>query len=79
MSAGLPVILWEKSGLAPFIKENKAGIAISSLRNIENILKQITDEQYKEMKNNAQSLAQKLRKGYFAHTAIEKAETILNI
>ncbi len=79
LSAGLPVILWEKSGLAPFIKENKAGIAISSLRNIENILKQITDEQYKEMQNNARSLAQKLRKGYFAHTAIEKAETILNI
>ena len=39
---GLPIIVWEKAGLAPFVKKNNVGICISSLTELEDILPKIS-------------------------------------
>ena len=77
ISAGLPVIIWEKSALAPFVKENYLGIVVGSLRNIERIIVQIDDLKYEQMKHNINKFSNMVKNGVFANNAIEKAERIL--
>ncbi|AYE39024.1 hypothetical protein D1B17_10430 [Companilactobacillus zhachilii] len=72
LSAGIPVIVWKKSAMAEYIVNNKLGISVDSLDNIENILNSISDEEYSSLKRNALSISEKLRSGYFIHQAISK-------
>jgi len=70
ISSGIPVIIWEKSAMANFIKENKIGIVVSSLKNLDNILKKIEPKEYMEMVNNVDEIANKLRNGDYIYNAI---------
>lgn len=77
LASGLPVIIWEKAGLASFIKQNEAGITIDSLTNLEEVLSRVTEEQYALMKHNAMNISGKLRSGHFAGNAIKRAEEMV--
>ena len=70
---GLPIIVWEKAGLAPFVKKNNVGICISSLTELEDILPKISAGQYMEMKKNVLQIADKLSHGYYCFKAIKQA------
>lgn len=70
---GLPVIVWEKAGLAPFVKKNNIGICISSLVDLEEVLSGISAQQYMEMKKNIGQIAEKLSQGYYCFKAIRQA------
>lgn len=61
----LPVIVWEKAAIADFVRKNNVGICISSLRELDQCLQQITQEEYLMMKNNAREIGEKLGKGYY--------------
>lgn len=76
---GLPLIVWEKAGLATFVKKNNIGICISSLTQIEEILPKINAEQYMEMKKNVMQIANKLSHGYYCFKAIKQACADLDI
>lgn len=76
LSSGLPVIIWDKAALADFIIENKAGIAVSSLQNLDDVLAQISEQEYKIYKENAVKLAEKLRSGFFIKNAVTKLESL---
>lgn len=71
----LPVIIWEEAALASFVAENKIGICIHSLDEIEQILLSITEEEYKEMKQNIQQISKKIASGYYTIKAVEEAES----
>lgn len=73
LSAGLPVIIWERAALAKFVKENGLGITINSLKDIDDILKNISFEEYKNMKDNAERIGRKIIKGEFLKEALKKA------
>jgi len=77
MRCGLPVIIWEEAALAHFVRENKVGICISSLTDLDNILSGITQEEYMEMKQNATLIGKRLSEGYYFKNAFEKARTML--
>jgi hypothetical protein len=70
---GLPLIVWEKAGLASFVRRNNVGICISSLTCLEKKLSEITPEQYLEMKKNVLQLADQLSHGYYCFKAIKQA------
>lgn len=74
----LPVIIWDKAALAPFIKENKIGICIDSLENLDNILSAISKEEYEEMKNNVAIISDRLAEGWYLEHALGKAYEDLN-
>lgn len=71
--AGLPIIIWSQSAMAPFVLKNNIGIVIDSLHQIEAKLSSIDYNTYNMMKQNAQVLSKKLRNGEYLKTALQKA------
>ena len=74
LTAGIPVIVWEKSAMAPFVKKNNLGFAISNLNDISKVIKKMTKDEYKTMRKNCNTISKKLKRGYFLQSAIEKIE-----
>ncbi|MBO7661553.1 MAG: galactofuranosyltransferase, partial [Bacteroidaceae bacterium] len=66
----MPVIIWKQAALAPFILENKCGIAVDSLRDINSTLAHLTDAEYKEMQENARRVGTLISQGHFTQTAL---------
>lgn len=77
LRAGLPVIIWKEAALAPFIRDNKVGLCIGSLRDIDNVLSGLTDDEYTEMRLNAEKMSRKVAQGYFTCKALNAAEEYL--
>lgn len=73
----LPVIIWEKAAMASFIKKHRAGICVKSLAEINNVLQNITAQEYSQMKENATQIGEKLSYGYFTKQALKAAEIYL--
>ena len=74
LTAGIPVIVWEKSAMASFVKKNNVGFAISNLNDISKVIKKMTKDEYKTMRKNCNTISKKLKRGYFLQSAIEKIE-----
>ena len=68
----LPIIIWSKAALAPFIKENKIGFCIDSLDQIDNLLLELRKEDYDEIRKNVIKISDKLSGGYYITTALNK-------
>ena len=68
----LPIIIWSKAALAPFIKENKIGFCIESLDQIDNLLLELSKEDYDEIRKNVIKISDKLSGGYYITTALNK-------
>ena len=74
---GLPIIIWSKAALAPFVKEHGVGICIDSLRDLNQVLARLTDEEYNAMRRNALQMSEKIASGYFTRQALLDAEECL--
>lgn len=74
---GLPVIIWKRAAMAPFIQQNKIGICIDSLEELNGILASLSAEAYSEMRTNAQQMSRQLANGYFTCEALKEAEKTL--
>lgn len=79
ISSGIPVIIWDKAALAPVIKKYHIGLTVKSLDSLDEILDNVSQEEYKKMKQNTVQLAQKLREGVNTIDSINKLEGILNL
>lgn len=73
LSAGIPVMVWEQAAIADFVIKNKCGIVIKKLGDIKSVLDNLNDEDYKELRNNAQKLSERISNGYYASQAISSA------
>lgn len=72
---GIPVVVWEDSASASFVREYNIGICVHSLKELDGVLSALTEEQYQTMKTNVKKISQKISKGYYFSTAIEEALT----
>lgn len=72
LSSGIPVIIWKQAALADFIEANGVGIALESLADLDHVLASISASEYKEMRQNAIKVGQKMRTGHFTKTAFSK-------
>ncbi len=70
LSSGLPVIIWDKAALAPFIVQNGYGIAVSSLSEIEEKIAPMSKKDYYNMKLNVLTISSKLKNGEFIKKAV---------
>lgn len=75
---GLPVIVWDKAAIATFIVENSLGIGVSNLKDLNSILENVSETDYKTMKSNVLKVQEKVMKGQFVETAVKKALEVLN-
>ncbi len=78
LSSGMPVIVWSQAAIADYVTENKAGIAVDSLDEIERTIQEISPDEYRTMRKNAYDLSEKLRSGYYTKKALEKAIQLIN-
>ena len=65
LTCGLPVIVWENSSLAKWVKDEKIGIVVSTLKHLDEQIANVSDEDYRQMVNNAHQIGEKLREGFF--------------
>ena len=68
LATGLPVIVWEKSAIAPFVKKNNIGYTINNIYDIN----KLDFKDYNIKKKNAISIGKKVRKGFFTCNVLEK-------
>ena len=71
LACGMPIIVWEHSSLAHWVEEHHIGIVISSLRNLNNVIDNISNDEYWQMIQNARKVSQQLREGYFLKQALK--------
>lgn len=73
LRAGLPIIIWDQAALSKFVTDNKVGISISSLKNLDEKLEQLTDKEYLKMKENALIIGEKIGNGFYLEKAIKQS------
>ena len=74
LASEIPVMIWSKAALAPFVTEHKCGVTIDSLAQIKNVISDLTELDYEEMKGNAAVIATKLRSGASLDRALKTVE-----
>ena len=75
---GLTVIVWDKAAIATFIVENNLGIVVSNLKDLNAILENLPEDDYKVMKTNVLKVQEKVMNGQFVETTVKKALEVLN-
>lgn len=76
IASGLPVIVWNESAMASFVKKNNIGIAVSSLYELHDKITGISNEQYDKMCENVRFLSLKLRDGFYFKKAIDSTRQL---
>lgn len=74
LRSGVPVIAWSKSAISKFIVENKIGVVLDDLTDVDNELAKITLPEYKQMKNNCYNFSRKLQEGFYTQRVITEIE-----
>lgn len=78
LAAGLPLVVWEKMGIADFIVTNALGVKVASLRELPEVLKKISAADYAAMRKNISEVRKKLNTGYFTSQSVTEALRLLN-
>lgn len=65
LSNGIPIIIWREAALAKLIHDEKLGIVVDSLDDLDKVLNKISDDEYIKMRNNARRFGALIRKGHF--------------
>ncbi len=68
----LPVIVWEQAAIAEVVKEKGIGICISTLRDLDKTLAEITPEEYDKLERNVVEWSNELKNGNCTRNAINE-------
>jgi len=79
LSSGMPVVIWKEAAEAKFVEENGLGILIDSLDELSDIIPNLNEEEFIEIRNNVKEISDKLLKGYFGKKAILEAEKQIGV
>jgi hypothetical protein len=74
LASGIPVAIWNQAAQADFVRRHKVGILVESLFDLRSAIDSVSDEQYAEMKKNAERIGEKLRAGYYTKAAVKCCE-----
>ena len=72
LASKIPVIVWKEAAMADFVLENKVGIAVDGLDDLAGILKNVTSEEYEELRNNAKLISDRVHTGYYFRRALRE-------
>jgi hypothetical protein len=75
---GLPIIIWSKAALAPFVEQHNIGITIDSLSQLDERLANLQPADYARMQQNTRGISQQLSNGHFVTQALNAAIKHLN-
>lgn len=74
LASGLPVIIWKEAAEAGFIKDNNLGLLISNLTKTPDLIRNTTEDTYREMQAQVQKIQARVRDGSYLAEALRKAE-----
>lgn len=77
LACGIPIIAWKEAAMADVIKEKNVGFTVESLSEINEILDDISDDEYECISNNAKGVSDSIRDG--EHTKRVLRELNLNL
>ena len=77
LACGLPVIVWSKSALAPFVKENGIGICVSNLDELNKFFNNVSFEDYKKLLKKVSIIKYKVQNGYYLKNVVKRIENII--
>ncbi|GEL38635.1 beta-1,6-galactofuranosyltransferase [Lacticaseibacillus paracasei subsp. tolerans] len=72
LESGFPVIIWENSAIAQLILQKNIGMAVSSLSDAEERIRNLSIDEYRLMKDNVRRLSMELSSGNMTRKALEK-------
>jgi hypothetical protein len=72
MALGLPVVVWKEAAIARFVLEHKIGFVIESLEDLNNMLENVSPEQYQQYADNVLKISPQVREGDFLKAAVTK-------
>ena len=78
LSSGLPVVIWKQAAQAEFVKKHNVGICVENLKEAENIICNIKEQDYKILQDCVNKIKPLLCSGYFTNKAIKQALSLLN-
>lgn len=70
LAMGLPVIVWKNAAVADFVEKNQVGITVGALREIPDLLHEMSEIEYAVLLTNARRIAKCLRAGEFASRSL---------
>lgn len=73
LSSGMPVIVWSQAAIADFVKTNGVGIVVDNLYDVEDVIRNISDSDYDNMRENVKIISRRLRDGWYFKMALDKA------
>ena len=78
LRAGIPVIVWSKAAMAPFIVGEKVGISVDSLSQISEKMTSLSPADYQAMQQNALTMCRRLNDGYYIKQGLKAADEYLS-
>lgn len=77
LSCGLPVVIWKQAAQAEFVKKYNVGICVDSLKEAEDIINNMVENDYKILQDCVNKIKPFLCSGHFATKAIKQALNLL--
>ena len=65
------MIVWKKAAIAEFVINNKVGIAVENLHELDALIGNMKDSEYRDMCENVLHIAEKLRNGKYFYEALD--------
>lgn len=78
IASGLPLILWNKMSFSEFVLQEGIGILVSNLNEVPQRIAEVSDEDYRKMKENVLRLQKKILTGGFYADALKKSLEAIN-
>ena len=72
LSCCKPLIVWTESEICQFVLNNKLGIAVSSLREIDTVISNLSISDITEIKNSVNIFSKQVRQGYILQNILLK-------
>lgn len=72
LASGIPVIIWKEAAMADYVEREKVGITISSMRELEDVFANLTEDKYVDMLQHAKLISKRLTTGYYTMEAVKK-------
>lgn len=73
LRAGLPLIVWTHSAIAPLVEQEGVGLVVSSLRQIPDRLQKINRKEYETMQSKVKLISERIGDGYYLKRALADA------
>ena len=74
LASGFPLVVWEQSALSHFVLENGCGIAVSSLSELAEKIRNFSDEEFQKLVSGSQKIGENIRAGYYLKSALKRFE-----